>query len=166
MGQVCFHVAVTHVSCVFSCRCEAWIRRVFVSLWAWPIAQLCYTGRSRKNWVPNLRRYHFFCSCVPQRGSYLVEKIRQFLLWHFLSRATWSTNLKRLRLRLRSGNIDSNSDSASTLALQEIFHPRDPKKRCDVANFLDFLFDCIQTGDTAISYPFALTVVTAGLGYL
>ena len=81
-------------------------------------------------------------------------------------RAAESTNFERLRLqlRLRPENIDSdsNSDFASTPAQQEVFHR---KKSNMMWHFLDFPFDCIETGDAVIEHPLSLTADAASHDY-
>ena len=77
--------------------------------------------------------------------------------WFSLHPTVESMNFKWLWLQLclQPENIDSdsNSDSASTPAYQEQYD-----------HFLDFPFDCIQTGDAVIQqHLFALTADKAGI---
>ena len=71
------------------------------------------------------------------------------------ARAAESTIFKRLRLqlRLRPGNIDSDSNSASTPTEHGVSIPQE---QCDMAIF-HFPFACIQTSHGVIEHPLAVT---------
>ena len=81
-------------------------------------------------------------------------------------RAAESTIFKRLQLRLRLRPENSTPTPTPTpLRLQSNKRFSILKRTILCSHFLDFPFDCIQTGGTVIQHPFALTADAAGRGH-
>ena len=110
--------------------------------------------------------WHWTSTGTNVHGNRCHQRVlhHKWVITHLSLRAAESTYFERLRLqfRLRPENIDSDSDSASTPAQQQVFHPKKSKM---MWHFLDFSLDCIETGDAIIERPLLLTADAASDGY-